>query len=430
MKKKQKGLLSFSAAKEVLEKDAESKKNEQLDTSEKREIRQKLIQKRRQSQKKFPSVNRPGVRVEIEGFNQTRLLNELARNGITLLEIDKISSKKIKLFVSNKDSKKAFAILDNLEYTYRVVKKFSLASVRDFFLRRLALSIGLIVIMVLGVYGYGFIWRVEISGTSTIEPALIERYIAENGFGRLSRKSNFDAFSLQELINSLDSVLESTVEIVGTTLRVDIVECTIYQVAPPVNMVGIFSNFDATVTRIEALSGTPLVDIGTRVFAGKNLIAAHRISSLDEVIPVPANGRVYGMVTFSASTRFNLTENLRLPTGNYKRFTRLSIFGSRFREVKNPFESGADFYVEYSYPFNNFFIPVRMQQTKVIEMTWQETTHNLDEKIDSINNRVLVDNIPHIGASDYTKSYHLEKINDNEFLLHTFITAELLVGET
>jgi len=428
MRKKQKGILSFEQFKEqrVLQAAVNGGLSEDADSTDVK-INKRENKKKRAAKKKFPSLFWLGERLEIEGFNQTRLLNEFLEQEIKVLELDKKSASRMTAAVGQKDLQKVFAILDKLGYTYSVVKRVSLKTIGQYLLAKVALAVAVLAAFAAGIYGYGYVWRVEFSGYDRIDPALIERHLAENGFGRGVRKSAHDLDELRLLISSLDQMLEATVEIRGTTLRVDIVETTIYFEPPLPNMNGIFSRFDATVTRIEAESGTPQVDIGARVFKGRELIAAHHIDTQGNLHRTPSRGRVYGRVTFTDSVRFRLTENARVPTGNRATYTRYAIFGMDFRSPVTEFTDWDSTAAE-RYVFENLFIPLRMRQTTFTEMHWVERTFSLDERVEYFNNQARHAHMMHIGSADYELTYVVETISETEFILHTFTAAELLLG--
>jgi len=427
-----KQIISFNEFKE--------RKSEELNSSNSQQKSSFFTRKKNKNQKevkrKFPSFFWLGERLKIEGFNQTRLLNDFLAAGVKTYELDKNSASVMFAAIANKDLVKAFAILDKLGYTYEVVKRVSPKSVGQFFLSKIALCVAVAVAFVVGAYAYGYVWRVEVTGYERVDPLWVERNIAEAGFGRGVRKSQHDIHQLAAFINSLDNLLEATVEIVGTTLRIDIVENTIYFQNPPGSLNGIFSDFDAIVTRIEATNGTPVVDIGTRVFAGATLIGAHHVDTQGNIHPAVARGRVYGQVTFTDSVRFSTITNVREPTGEVKKANRVSMFGIPFRPVVSPFVSpsgGGDIVTTYSYPFENFFIPLKLQRTVITEMHWVRRELILEDKVLELKQAALLDRLPQIGGAEFSQNYILEEVGlnangDPEFILHSFISAELLIG--
>jgi len=395
-------------------------------------FKRKRDKKQKEATKKFPSFFWLGERLKIDGFNQARLLTEFLASGIKVFEVDKKSTSVMEVAIGQKDLSKASSLLEKLGYTFEVIKRVNPKSIGQFFLSKVALCVAVVLAFVAFGYAYGYVWRVEITGYDLVAPEWVERQLIDAGFGVGVRKSRHDLREITAFLNDLGDLLDSTVEIVGTTLRVDIVERTIYLERPSGSVDGIFSNFDATITRIDAISGTPQVDIGSRVFRGANLIAAHHVDTQGNIHPSVARGQVFGNVTFTDSVRFSTVVSTREPTGEIKKASRVSMFGIPFRAVVSPFEN-ADFTTTYYYPFDNFFIPLKLQRTIVTEMAWVQREYILEEKIAELKQTALLDRLPQIGDSELTQTYIVEELGLNsngnpEFILHSFISAELLIG--
>ncbi|MCL2848289.1 MAG: sporulation protein YqfD [Firmicutes bacterium] len=386
------------------------------------------------SRNRFPNIFWHGAKINIEGFNQLRLINEIKSSGVEIFELDKKSSSKMSIVIRHKEIKKTLAILEKLGYNYTIDRDFSPKTLSKLFMQKLALCVAVVVFISLAIYGYGFVWRLEISGYEKIESAYIRNVLTENGFGVGARRNNLDLLAVRTLINSLDEVLETTVEVRGTTLSVTVIETLDYEPFPIENRTGIFSNFDAEVTRVIANSGTPLVDIGSRVFRGETLIAPHRLDSQGLPVLVPSIGRIYGVATFSNSVRFNLTGQSLEPTGQVVKSTQMSIFGLSFGGRRRLNRTMNWEHIERisteNYTFNNWFIPFRTIQTRSYELAWQEKTETLEEKIQYHIDNHIAENAIFVGNSPFTVNHMLEQTAENEYLIHIFLQAELLIGSS
>jgi len=379
---------------------------------------------------RYPNIFWHGSMLYVEGFNQLRLLNELRNAGVKIFQLNRISSSKMTFVVKLKDIKKTIAILEKLSYNYSVVKDISPFNIGKFLLQKLALCLATVLFISLSVYAYGFVWRLEINGYEKLESAYIRNILSENGFRAGTRKSRLDLTTIRAVLNELDDVLESTVEIRGTTLSVNIIETLDYEPFPIENRTGIFSKFDAEVTRIVAHSGTPLVDIGSRVFRGGMLIAPHRIDAQGLPVLVPSIGRVYGVATFSNSVRFRLVDSDWIQTGNVQKRTRISIFGLRVGGRRAVSFESYDAVTNENYAFNNWFLPLRVAQTRNYETIWQEETFTLEERVQyHIDNHIAINAI-FVGDSPYTVTHILEDLGNGEYLIHIFLQAELLIGSS
>jgi|GEM_PF-789334 len=437
MKKKEKGVYAFNkeALAEIVGKGAlpscDTAGQAQRGAAGSRG-RQRALEKKKllERKNKTPSLWWMGDTLTIEGFNQTRLLNELRENGVGVYGVVRTNPSNMQISIVKKDLVKAFAILERMCYTYKVVKSSSPKTIGLYLLNKLGLALAVAIFVALGVYAYGFVWRLELSGYEKIEPLLVKRHLAENGFGVGVRKSRFELSEIRALINDLEDVLEATVELRGTTLRVSIIETTDYALPPTPNMNGIFSRFDAEVTRVIAESGTPNVVVGQRVFSGASLIGAYRVSVTEEVIPTPSIGRVYGNVTFTDSSTFSLTENVRQRTGNRDTRTALSVWGLNIGARARHQFALSEAVTTTTYAFNNFFLPIRMAQTVYYELQDVEITHTLEQRLANFKDESIANRAMLMGSSPYTLTYHIEELGGAVYRVHTFITVELLIGET
>jgi len=387
-----------------------------------------------------------GAAIEISGFNQTRLLNELSRAGVCITGILRESASKMRLNVSKKHLVKTFAILEKLCYTYTVKRLTTLGGFGRYLLRKSALILSALVCTGLLIYVYGFVWRVEVAGCHKTEAAVIERMLTDCGYGFGRQKSRVDPESVRELVNTLDDVLDTTVEISGITIKVTVTETTDFTPKPKSSPDGIFSRFDAQVTRIEANSGTPLVKVGQRVFEGAGLIGAFRPSQKEEgqFVPAPAQGNVYGIVTFSDTADFALHEYTTARSGKTAKYTDVSFFGLQLpSKDKNKFEK-FESVTKSGQAFENFFLPLAFSQTVHYELVDSHTDYDLSERTEFYVNRAIASYAPLIGSAEYTVTTKLFPLfssygsNDPSgsggteqsglYRLHVFIQAELLLN--
>ncbi|MCL2061797.1 MAG: sporulation protein YqfD [Firmicutes bacterium] len=373
---------------------------------------------------------RYGTRILIEGFNQTRLLNTLRGEGVACSCIDKLSPAKIYITVAQKDCNKTFAILKKLCYTYTVTASVSPRSFGRYLIAKAALLACIALFTVLYAFSYRFIWRIEITGAEKVETAAIERLLAENGIKRGTAKSGINFTALRSLVNAQDDVLETSVSFSGVTLKIEVTETIDAYTPPPPAVNGIFSRCDAVVTRINAESGTPLVQPGSRVFSGAKLIGAYRISAQDQTeIPVGAVGTVYGTVTFTDSFAFSLNQTVHVRTGKKRRRTEYTLFGLKIGAKERHGFAAYETETREIYAFQNWFIPLKMRQTVYYQVSESRIKYDLAERTQYFTDTATANRSIQAIGGELTVQTKLEQISQDGYILHVFTQAEMLIAQ-
>jgi len=380
-------------------------------------------------QKNTPTRFRLGISIKITGFNQLKLLAEFAKNHIILRDLTRTTSSKMTLTIHKKDKAKVFAILDKLCYTYEVIKEHSLLSFLKYVREKSALLAAVVLFVTMGFFAYTSIWRLEISGNEKLEVEAIERLLFENGFRTGMRRSSLEKAAIRSLVSSLDEVFDTAVEIRGITLFVTVTESTDHFIPPEGSYAGVFAAFDATITRIVAQSGTPLVERGQRVFQGAALIGAYRLDKEENMVAELAKGEVYGIVTFLQDFNFALSSTEIVRTGNRSTATGLQFFGRETRKrIRHNFEKyEAVTVVDYAFP--NFFFPMRVSQTRFYELVAEERVYELEERKQYFINQTLADTAYYHGANEPPQITTLVQEQENgAFRLTVFVQVEMRIG--
>ncbi len=367
------------------------------------------------------------VRIKVAGFNQSRLIGALSGKGISIEKINRKNAGEMTFTVRAKDAEKTFAILTELCYNYTVITRSGPKTMLRKAASRAGLMFGLIIFTgLLGLF-YGFIWHVEITGNEKVDSLVIERALKDCGIAVGKQSKNLDRNSIRNVVNAVDGILESSVEIIGTTVRVEVVEDTDYQ--PPVkdSYENIVSKYDAEVTRIIASSGTAKAVKGQVVAKGAVIISAERTDTAGNVFPSPAKGEAYGNVAFSESQMFSLKSVEKERTGKKYAVTDYTLFGLK---IKGKHAHGfAEFETESktSYVFDNLFLPLKMSRTVYYETATQEVTYEKEYLIEQIKNALIEKNVIKAGGSTVECSTHLQTIDENNYRLTVYIVAEMKI---
>lgn len=364
------------------------------------------------------------LRIEIDGLNQPRLISALKNEGICLTNIRLKSSKVMQVDLSKNDSKKAIAIFEKLCYNYSVLDSSGARKTLAQISKRCGLIVGVLIFSTLIGLSRGFIWKVELSGCENIPQQSVYNFLKDQDIAIGKKLSGVDKIQLKNLLNSLDGVLESTVEIVGTTVKIGIIENTDFVNFPDGEIKDILSNYDAEITKIVTHQGTALVARGQRVFKGTPLIGAYRVNQNEEKLPIAAKGEVYGNVMITKSVTFAASEYKVRRTGKTYKSTVLKLFGLQIGKPKNPFEQWESEKKDM-YAFENTFLPIIASSETFYETTCELIQHDVGAKAEEIRTQAVLDNVINCGGSEISTTTTLNQISENIYKLNIFMQAEM-----
>lgn len=280
-----------------------------------------------------------GAQLLINGLNQNRLLGELAKNGCRVYDVKRIKYDSMSLKVKKRALSVCLSTAEKLGFQATVERSLGFLAALKGLLPRLGLPIALIVMTVCYSIASGFIWQVRIEGNERVDSYSISETLKDIGVFAGAKKKAVALSRAESALRGMDGISEATLEISGNVLKVSVLESLEYESGEGGAAV-ILSDCDAEVTRIVLKSGTALVKVGQRVFAGEPLISGELIGTEGQVISEgKARGEVYGKVVMSESVTVALSGKRQEFTGRKKRSTVLSVFGWKIGKRKDGFES-------------------------------------------------------------------------------------------
>lgn len=361
------------------------------------------------------------VTFEAVGLNQLRLINTLVSEGVEIRNLDRKSQKLMLLTVSRKDKVKTLAALDRQGFDVRIVGQKSLLLTAKGALPRLGLLVGLIVMLTLSFFASNYLWKIEVSGNDRVDELTIIRALESSGVS-VGQKKNFDKAFIEETLMELDDISAVSAELIGTTLKVDVVESTV--VTPPKETGDIVSVYDAEVTRIVVNSGSAKVKIGDKVQVGARLIEGVEYNTEGNPIKeVDAQGTVFGKVNFTYSEVASLFGGFER-TGNVTSNTVIMLFGLR---IGKDIESQGNCEVEKTVTRIGSFFPLYAETTNYYELR-QKPDKTLDELKREITDKAVNNLIINAGSSVIATTANTSLIADNLYKITVHIEAELSIG--
>ncbi len=237
------------------------------------------------------------------------IVNLLAKEGITIRDIEREGSYVI-FSVSEAENKKTINILQGYSREYEVTAKSgAVYFIRDM-LKRIGIWTALIVVFISGCIYSFYSMDVKINGLNRLDSETIRQVIADNSIKFPIAKKDIDIEKLKEDIINLQGVSLCDIRLRGHLIEINILEelpkPSILEIALDKPVV---SKYDALVTRVVVLSGTPQVAKGDSVKAGSTLIKPYYTLGDNQDVKVHsgASGYVYGRVWYTKSYIFNDT---------------------------------------------------------------------------------------------------------------------------
>ena len=318
----------------------------------------------------------------IEGYNQVRLLNELRGEGVLLARIERTNKQSMLISAPQKHSAKIVAICAQMCYNISVVREGGSRAALRLAAKRAGLIAGTLVFVTALIVSQLFVWRIEITGGDVADSKRVAALLKDNGVGRLSLRRRVDVDKITQAIQSEDFAVAASVEIVGTTLVIDIVPALDYIPPDYAEPRDITSRYDALITRVVARSGTPAVRVGDVVSSGDKLIGAYSVNSGGEQLFVTrADGEVYGKIYRAVSRSFGLTETSVRRTGNSVTYTQITLFGfSIFDNNRRPSFESYQYVRSQTHLSRGNLLPVMYVTHTYYETVTETVTYNSAEE--------------------------------------------------
>ena len=226
----------------------------------------------------------------------TFLLNKLTRAGVLLQGVTH-GEGRLSFVVFYRQSPLTDALLEEEGISYKKYGYIGINSLLKAVISRPFLLFSA-VICIVAVFVFGnFIYGYRIRGNSFVNTARVEQVLREKGVRGIVWKNKVNVAALQRDIAALDGVSFASVKLVGSRLQVDIKEELPFESPDALLYDPIVSSYPATVTKIVAESGTPVVQAGQVVKAGDPLVAPVYAFTEGEA-PAPARAAVWGVVTY------------------------------------------------------------------------------------------------------------------------------------
>ncbi len=346
-------------------------------------------------------------------LNKERLFNALTREGVSVYK-PSVRGEQLYFAVNLKDKSKTFAICDKLCYNVSVYWENGIKRLFEGILYRVGIPAGALLLIAAALMANTFVWKIEISGNEKVDSVVIQRFLEENNI-RVGGKKNFQPQALALMLNGIDGIEDTTVQLVGNTLKISVVESTEFLPPDQELRTSVVSDFDGVVTRIIVNSGTAAVKIGDVVKKGDVLIKGEFINQAGEAVEVAAKGEVYGQATYSAHKTVS-TVSVEKVYGKPKKKTRVGIFGIGIGRLRLP--SGCEGATQTK---KLWLVPLR-----ITTLTYRKVTLVTRERdIEELKAEFIKETRLRYGVINGKEDVNVRQLSQNTYRINVYVTAEI-----
>lgn len=300
-------------------------------------------------------------KITFSGLNVNRLLNQICKDGVTLLGVER-SGKICSIYVAKKHCNKVVALLKEKCYNIDKIEYSGSLAIFDFCKKRYFLCVFL-ALAILAVYLLSnFCLKIEVYGDFEQEAVL--QALEDAG---IKQGVNISGLNVDKLENALAVNLDAMYAVVtrkGSSLYVNAVKRK--TVEPPIDVHkkrDIVATAQGKVLSVLCEQGTAQVSVGDYVNVGDVLILGERQFADGTSESVYALGRIVLEVYAKGFAEFNGTKTVTQRTGDFK-----TVYGVKL--FNNTYASGCEYPSCETETSSTFLSPLNLE---IVKITYYET---------------------------------------------------------
>lgn len=369
------------------------------------------------------------VEYKIKAINKEKTINKLCQ--ICKINRAYIKDNYLYISVSVKFEKKIDKIFyDSYIKVYSKNYKGVFSFLKNGFFR-IGVITSVFVYLVVLIISNMFVFNIEVIGLSRVNKLDVLNILKNENAVGIVLKSTINTQKIQTELQKMENVSLVSCMILGNTIVVNIKE-KVYneEYENKDEFKPIISSYDATITEITVIQGTPLVKVGQTVKQGQNLVAPYVIDSSGNKLMVKPMADIKGDVYHFTITNIPDEYIEHVDTGKTCRVKQISIFNNLI------YSEGSDCKYEYfrveeskGYLTKNLILPITIKYMTFFEqkIVKHENYFNANkEKIIeqcSKKTRQLFNDYEIIKEEYFT----LESKNGNNKVTYTIITNKSVI---
>ena len=276
------------------------------------------------------------VKIIFFGSSPERFLNMCKHKKISIWNLQ-YKEKLFECCMLAKDFKKIKSIAKKSMIKIQIIEKHGTNFILFQYRKRTIFYIGIILVLIIMIYGTSRIWDIDINGNSAITDDVLYEYLRENNIYVGIRERQVDCERVCKMLRrDFPEIIWVSTSLDGTKMSIDIRENTDIFPAQEDTLVyqDIVSNIDGVITSIVTREGTPLVKVGDKVKQGDVLVSSkiEIINDAGEVVQeqyVAADADIYIKHQISYKETCNNTYDVKHYCGRKNRIISLQFFSHK-----------------------------------------------------------------------------------------------------
>ncbi len=282
---------------------------------------------------------RGSVRLEVEGAFPERFLNLCAQRGVLFWNVEWLEATRLRLTVTRRGSRQAAALGERVLCTVTPAGRSGMPYFLARFRKRYAFWVGMGLSMAAVCVLSSFVLTIEVKGNTKVSTAQILTELRRQGLSIGTYGPGLDERAVgNKVLLQLPQLSWLSINLYGTRAEVLVREAV---EAPELVDAGQYGSVVARasgiITRVEALTGEAVVEVGDTVLEGETLISGTvhlegpAYSETPEIgqIQVRASGRVYARTWRTLSAQLPLEAQVKRYTGEEHTCWSVTVLGRR-----------------------------------------------------------------------------------------------------
>ncbi|OPJ56990.1 sporulation protein YqfD [Alkalithermobacter paradoxus] len=356
--------------------------------------------------------------VTIEGLNLERFISELAKNGVYIFNIRRITNTKIELYIYKKDLTKLVSIYKKSNYNLKIKRSVGIPFVMKRIYKRKPLLIGGVISLVILLLLSTFVTNIYIDSPEGIDKEAIRQEVYKLGLKPWTNKYVIDKKLIRDkILLRFDDIAHVSINIQGTNAYVEIIKRAEEPKEKERLSCNIIAEKNGIIEKVIARRGEALVKRGDIVKKGDVLIAGG---------DVVAKGEVLARTFYETKEQGVYIEKIKNKTGNKKSVVTISTFGKNFSLKRNI--DYKNYIVDkkvYNLGYKEYTIPIQLEIQTFYEVNVKEIKQDLSQLKENLRKKALkkVDYLIPAGAKIVNVR---ENYKVNGYNLEFTITVETL----
>ena len=215
---------------------------------------------------------------EVNGLNQSRLLDKLKNANINVYNVKKSTDKSMIVWIKAQDYKNFFAISKEMCYNVKKLKTTGLFAPISYLIFNPGLIIGALIFLAINIYFSGIIFSFSFEGSGKVEKRQITEYLYSQNVKPLTSFNNLDLKSLSDkILANNDNLSFAEVKKQGNRLIVYTVLAEGTKKPQQGPIYSLLSDVDGVVEEIKVYRGSAVVTQGQSIKKGDLLVDGYSV---------------------------------------------------------------------------------------------------------------------------------------------------------